>query len=102
MVMNSGGGVVGGMNRYESWRGVDDEVVMLGLGLVDFVEVVLHSDVEFGFVIKPVGIWNCHLDLELRFIVVFGFVVLVWMWIGYLCLCFGLSEPKARWLVWNG
>ena len=31
MVLNSGGGVVGGMNRYESWRGVDDEVVMLGL-----------------------------------------------------------------------
>ena len=80
-----------------------DEVVMLGLGLVDFVEVVFHSDVEFGFVIEPIGIWICHLDLELRFRVVFGFVVLVWMWIGCLCLClcFGLSEPKARWLVWN-
>ena len=41
--------------RYESGRGVDDEVVMLGLGLVDFVEVVFHSDVEFGFVIEPIG-----------------------------------------------
>ena len=71
-----------------------DEVVMLGLGLVDFVEAVFHSDVEFGFVIEPIGIWICHLDLELRFRVVFGFVVLVWMWIGCLCLClcFGLSE----------